>query len=753
MHLETIRFFAHSTGSQDQSDWEPLLDHLNAVAQTAGKHAAKYGAGELGRTAALLHDLGKYSDKFQKRLMGASDKVDHAAPGAYIAEAQYGKLGKLIGFAIAGHHAGLADGTLTAQTQSRVTPLSERLPQHAEAGRKALTAAKADGLDLSAAPLTFPEMKPRSKDGIGFSCAFLARMIFSTLVDADYVETERFYAEHEGRAIERGDQTSLAALRSALDVHLVTKIATAPPTPLNELRAQILLHVRAGAERARGVFTLTVPTGGGKTLASLAFALDHAIQHHLDRVIVVIPFTSIIEQTAAVYREAFGVLGGTVLEHHSAFEEDNIHDREARDKLNLAMENWDARVVVTTAVQFFESLFANRTSRCRKLHNIARSVIVLDEVQTLPLALLKPSIAALDELVRNYGSTVVLCTATQPALSETDDPRRSFKGGFRYPHELAPNVPQLFAALKRVTVQNAGDLSDGDLADRMADAGQALTIVNTRKHASALFAAISAQPGARLLTTALCAKHRRAVLEGIRADLKGNRPCRLVATSLIEAGVDIDFPLVLRAEAGLDSIAQAAGRCNREGKRRAEDSLVVVFEPIGHKPLPALNHQADAGRSAFRRFDDPLGPQAIEHYFNELYWVRGEKALDEKHILDLIAERTGNFDFPFETIARLFRLIEETMLPVIVPWDDDAKRAIEQLPLALRTSARKLQSYVVPVPRNARMNLVAVGAVRLVEEKRFGDQFAVLENRDIYKEATGLDWNDPTYLSAAGLIG
>ncbi len=582
-------------------------------------------------------------------------------------------------------------------------------------------------------------------------------MLFSTLVDADYVETERFYAEHKGRTIERGDETSLTALSAALDAHLMTKIADVPQTPLNKLRAKILSHVRAGAARDRGVFTLTVPTGGGKTLASLAFALDHAIRHDLDRVIIVIPFTSIIEQTAAVYREAFGVLGGSVLEHHSTFEEDKLRDPrdlEPEKKLNLAMENWDSRIIVTTAVQFFESLFANRTSRCRKLHNIARSVIVLDEAQTLPLPLLKPSVATLDELVRNYGSSVVLCTATQPALSETDDPKHSFKGGFRFPHELAPDVPGLFAALKRVIVQKAaGKLSDGDLADRMADAEQALTIVNTRRHSRALFAAIEGQPGARLLTTALCAKHRRVVPDKIRADLKDDRPCWLVATSLIEAGVDVDFPLVLRAEAGLDSIAQAAGRCNREGKRRVEDSLVVVFEPSDHKPLPALNRQADAGRSVLRRFDDPLGPPAIEDYFHELYWVRGEKALDEKRILDLIAERTGNFDFPFETIAGLFRLIDETMLPVIVPWDDKAKRAIGQLPFALRTSARKLQGYVVPVPRKARMGLVVVGAARLVEKKRFGDQFVVLENLDIYRKTTGLDWNDPTYLAAAGLVG
>jgi CRISPR-associated endonuclease Cas3-HD len=220
MHLGQIRFFAHSTDCQDQSDWEPLLDHLKAVARTAGENAAKFGAGELGRTAGLLHDLGKYSDKFQKRIMGSCDKVDHAAPGACIAEAQYGKLGKLIGFAVAGHHAGLADGTLTAATQGRTTPLSERLPQYAEAGRKALRAANADGLDLSAAPLTFPVMMPRSKDSVGFSCAFLARMLFSTLVDADYVETERFYAEYKGRAIERGAATSLTALSAALDAHL-----------------------------------------------------------------------------------------------------------------------------------------------------------------------------------------------------------------------------------------------------------------------------------------------------------------------------------------------------------------------------------------------------------------------------------------------------------------------------------------------------------------------------------------------------
>jgi CRISPR-associated endonuclease/helicase Cas3 len=228
MHLGQIKFFAHSTDRQDQSDWEPLLDHLRAVACKAGEHAAKFGAGELGRTVGLLHDLGKYSDKFQKRIMGAGDKVDHAAPGACIAEAQYGKLGKLIGFAVAGHHAGLADGTLMAETQSRATPLSERLPQHAEAGRLSLIAARADGLDLSAAPLTFPMMKPRSKDSIGFSCAFLARMIFSTLVDADYVETERFYAEHKGREIERGDDTSIAALSSALEAHVRLDLGLRP---------------------------------------------------------------------------------------------------------------------------------------------------------------------------------------------------------------------------------------------------------------------------------------------------------------------------------------------------------------------------------------------------------------------------------------------------------------------------------------------------------------------------------------------
>ena len=347
-------------------------------------------------------------------------------------------------------------------------------------------------------------------------------------------------------------------------------------------------RVAAKAGDPQGIFTLTVPTGGGKTLTSLRFALDHAKKHGLDRVIVVIPFTSVVEQSAAVYREALAPHAEQILEHHSAFEDDAREAaedwRDGRSRLQLATETWEAPLVVTTAVQFFESLFAAKTSRCRKLHNIARSVVVLDEAQTIPLHLLRPCVAALKELQRNYQTTVVLCTATQPALAE--DPadrarrpadRRSFVGGFQNARELAPDVDNLFRALNRVTIRHVGVLDDAALAARMTSATQALCIVNSRAHARALYEAIKSL-GAYHLSTLMLPAHRHAVLQEIKACLKDGETCRVVSTSLVEAGVDISFPLVLRAEAGLDQIIQAAGRANRNGELGDRRGEVLVFK-------------------------------------------------------------------------------------------------------------------------------------------------------------------------------
>lgn len=743
-------FFAHSVSGRAENVWEPLREHLDAVAGRAAEFAGKFGGAALGEALGLLHDLGKYDDRFQQRLRSADVRHDHSTAGAQLAVDLDDRIGKLLAYAVAGHHAGLADWE--AAEGSRRGALSQRLKRDVSV-REVVRRAEADGLSLPAR-LDKPPFKGVVGPLQGFQLAFLGRMLFSCLVDADFLETERFYDAAEGRRTERGIPVALPLLRERLDRHLTKTAAEAPDTPVNRLRGAVLAHVRAQAGRAPGIFTLTVPTGGGKTLTSLAFALDHAIRHGLDRVVYVIPFTSIVEQTANVFRKALAAEDGAVLEHHSAFDETKLGAREGRRKLELAAENWDVPVVVTTAVQFFESLFADRPSRCRKLHNLARSVVVLDEAQTLPISLLRPCVAALDELARNYRTSVVLCTATQPALEDTGDPDRSFPGGFRKPHELAPDVKGLFTALKRVTVEHAGVLSDEALADRLAAADQVLCIVNTRAHARGLFERLGDRPGTRHLSTLMCAAHRRTVLDEIRADLKDGRPCRVVSTSLIEAGVDIDFPLVYRAEAGLDAIAQAAGRCNREGERDPGASRTLVFEAEDKRnDLRSLRPYTEAGRAILRRGRDPLEPDAIEAYFREVYWRVGEAALDRPGIFRMCNEGASRLELPFEAVARCFRMIDDLFVPVIVPFGKAAS-LVATLPHAEHVGriARELQPFTVGIPAHARSALLAAGAAEVVAPERFEEQFVWLVNEGIYDIRTGLDWRDPHFREAGSLF-
>jgi len=699
-----------------------------------------------------LHDLGKYKDEFQARLRGGP-RTDHASAGANYARAHLGCPGLVLAHAIAGHHTGLKDELFRDEG---------RLDRNSPELAAVVAAASGDGLvlpDAAPPPAAFRVDKAER----GFQLAFLTRMIFSCLIDADRGAAAAFDARARGDALDTIAFASLAALRDGLGDYMARRdLGFAADNPVNRLRDTVLRHAQAQADHPRGAFTLTVPTGGGKTLTSLAFALAHACHHGLDRVIVVIPFTSVIEQTARVYREALGALGDQVLEHHSAFdatqELQGAEERIGPERLRLSMATWDRPIVVTTAVQFFESLFSNRPSRCRKLHSIARSVIVLDEAQTMPLALLRPCVAALKELVRNYRSSVVLCTATQPALTAPRTAAESgFRGGFEAPEELAPDVPRLFDALRRTTVRHIGVQDDAALAARMAGPGQALCIVNQRAHARALFGAIRHLDGARHLSTCMHAVHRARVLDGIRADLQAGRPCRVVSTSLIEAGVDVDFPLVLRAEAGLDQIAQAAGRCNREGQRDAAASEVLVFSAAEYQVIQALRANAEAGREMLRvHAADPLAPKAIRAFFEMLYWRKGPAALDAQGVLDDCARKAATLDFPFEKIAAAMRFIAETMVPVIVPAEDDgaASRLVERLRYVPLPDgiARDLQRYTVGIPRRARGELVAKGLAEVIREAEFGDQFVVLGNPDLYTRETGLDWSDPTFAAADRLI-
>ncbi|WP_347880333.1 CRISPR-associated endonuclease Cas3'' [Ottowia testudinis] len=726
-----------------------MPDHLMAVGERAGLFASWFSAETMVRAAGLLHDVGKYTAEFQARLRGDPRRVDHSTWGAKLAVERFGPLGSLIAYAIAGHHAGLANG----RGEGQRSPLYERIA----APLPELATQWARDIALPARLSVPPTFKPHSVDRGNFQLAFLARMVFSCLVDADFLDTEAFYrrANGDSPSARQHPMPDLQALRFRLDAHLAKFSAD---SGVNRVRADVLQHVRAQAGRDPGLFSLTVPTGGGKTLASLAFALDHAIAHGLRRVIFVIPFTSVVEQNAAVFRKALGDLGeAAVLEHHSAFVAEapprSDPDRyESVEKLRLAMENWDAPIVVTTAVQFFESLFAARTSQCRKLHNIAGSVVVIDEAQTMPLKLLRPCVAAVDELARNYRSTVVLCTATQPAL---ESPK--FDGGLVGVRELAPEPTQLFEQLARVCVRHIGSLSDEALEHEMRSRDRVLCIVNNRRHARAVYESMAGLPGARHLSTLMCAKHRSKVLGEVRQMLVGGEPCRLVSTSLIEAGVDVDFPTVLRAEAGLDSIAQAAGRCNREGKRAPADSDVIVFATDNEDwaPPPELKQYAQAAREVLRQVPDgdPLSPDAIRRYFELLYWQKGDQQLDAPNLLGLLKDSRID-SLPLETLASKFRMIDSAQVPVIVPYDDSARSLLRDLQFAEGCGgiARALQPYVVQVPQRAFDALYKAGAVSPVAPLKWGEQFMASNNDSIYHPEFGLSWSDPSFIPTDRLM-
>jgi CRISPR-associated endonuclease/helicase Cas3 len=737
-------FHAHSTPRRDRSDWQTLPDHCRAVAAVAAGFGEQMGIGRAAAVAGLLHDLGKYDPDFQKRLAGAKIAVEHSIAGAAwllrnAASPRDKVLAELIAHAIAGHHAGLPDrGGDLASLNERVdrADLDRLDPRWIEELRP-----ETSGL---APPFAF-----KSPKEAGFRLAFLGRMIFSCLVDADFRDTEAFYGAVEGAPVDR-TWPSLAErlpdLIAALDRALTVKAAQAPDAPVNQLRRRVLAHVREQAAEAPGLFTLTVPTGGGKTLTSLAFALDHARAHGLTRILYAIPFTSIIDQTAGIFTDLFGT--DIVLEHHSALDGEREVGRDSRDKLKRAREDWAAPVVVTTTVQLFESLFSARTSRCRKLHNIARSVIILDEAQTLPRGLIVPILRAIEELATNYGCTVVLCTATQPALAA----RPNFPGLPGPIRELAPDPAALATALRRTRLAFAGVLDNPALVDALGSEPQALVIVNSRAHALDLYkAATDAGLGGVLhLTTRQYAADRKRILDDVHARLGDGRPCRLVATSLVEAGVDVDFPRVFRAEAGLDQIAQAAGRCNREGRRDAETSLVTVFKPDGYATPREIQGLIGDFERIRDRHGDLFQPAAIADYFGEVFWRLGPKGLDTKDVVAAFkVDPLAGTQFGYRTVGEAFRMIESGLLPVIVPGDDGARKAVADLDVPDIPSgalSRRLQSYVVQVPPKARALLMAAGHVVLKAEKLRGDQFAVLVRDDLYRRETGLVWEDGEYL-------
>lgn len=723
---------------------EEVATHLREVAEMAEEFARPFGAGKWAYLAGMAHDIGKFSAEFQNRILRNGHKVDHSTAGAYELYERAGLY--LLSYCVAGHHGGLPDGGSAADVEGPT--LVGRL-RKASDGELPDYRSYASEIEVPTAS-SFAFSNTTALDN--FSYAFLARMVFSCLVDADFLCTERFM---KGTAREPLATEPLDVLCDRLEAKVQTFYP--PRTVLNETRCAILDACADAAAEAPGVFSLTVPTGGGKTYASLRFALRHALAggRSMRRVIYAVPYTSIIEQNAKVFREVLGERN--VLEHHANFDFDDAG--EEGNLLRLATENWDAPVVVTTNVQLFESLFASKTSRCRKLHNIANSVIVLDEAQMLPTKHLLPCVRALAELVHRYGCTVVLCTATQPSLDEM------FARFGCTVREIAPEPKSLYEQLRRVEYRFAGRLDDEALAGRLAAHDQALCVVNSRRQARSLYDLVKAATegeGTFHLSTLMHPVHREQVLACIRRRLEAGEPCRVIATSLIEAGVDVDFPVVYRALAGIDSMVQCAGRCNREGGRAAHESIVHLFEPATDYAVPNDTAQKAAlARSVMRVMRDgesaaavkegddacDIGSlEAISSYFDQLHEVRGDR-LDAEGVLAALTEFGGSKVFgtfvpsiPFDDAAKRFRMIEDGSHPVIVPdpaIGDDLRDV--RAGVASRGALRRVARYAVGLYDNDIRELLGAHAIRLLD----GDAYKLLD-RELYREDSGLD------VSAAG---
>lgn len=668
-------------------------EHLQKTAVLAASFAAEFDCSEWGRMAALWHDLGKYSVEFQQYIRGAGGRTDHASIGAQHAVAQFGAMGRVIAYLIAGHHSGLpdwdSDEEMTASLKQRLakTELIERL-QHVSIQKGLLKQ-------------SLPKERPKSPAS-ELAASLWLRMLFSCLVDADFLDTEAFFDQQQHET--RFGFPGIATFVELFDRYMEGKQAAATTTPVNTMRKAILQQCIDAAIAAPGFFSLTVPTGGGKTLSSLAFALHHAKAQGKRRIIYVIPYTSIIEQTADQFREIFGE---AVVEHHS-----NVAFQGSKEsaKLRLAAENWDAPLIVTTTVQFFESLFASRTSRCRKLHNIVNSVVILDEAQLLPPDFLTPILEALKELQRNYGVTVLFCTATQPALGPHRSGDFDFKGipGIT---EIMPDPQELHTALKRTAIHllcNLAPVSWNELAGQLITHDSVLCIVNRRDDARALWELMP--EGTIHLSALMCGAHRAERIRTIKERLREGQPTRVISTQLVEAGVDLDFPVVYRAAAGLDSIAQAAGRCNREGLRELGE--VFVFTPPSRIPAGHLRQAAEIGMRLLAHCDgDPLAVKQFEAFFRELYWLQGNR-LDKQNIIGLLCN-DPELKFSFRTAARKFQLIDEAaQAPVIVQFENDDLLALLEHQGPDRWLLRKLQRSVVNLPRYLHGKLLADGAIR-----------------------------------------
>ncbi len=648
--------------SADGKRVQTIEEHAAGVANLSASFASSFGFEEAGREMGLYHDVGKYSPLFQRRLDGCAEPYEHSTAGMdiflkdFISTRNY--LDLLISLAISGHHAGLPDFGNSTDTEADSTFWAKQKRFKPFEHEKWYTDIE-NPPSLSPLPVSF-QCKIRPNDN--FSFQFLGRMLFSCLVDADFLDTEAFMQAGD---VHRNPGSTFDVLNGNFK-HYMNRFASSTGE-LNDKRRQILDSCKSFASHDKGLFRLSVPTGGGKTLSSMAFALDHLKAHSMKRIIYVIPYVTIIKQTVSIFESIFGK--ENVLGHYSTAEFDEGNGDEILVQNQLATENWDKPIIVTTNVQFFESFFSNRPSSCRKLHNVAQSVIVFDEVQMLPREYLKCCIGVISELVCHYGCSAVLCTATQPALEDFFLKRNI---GIT---DICPGSQRLFANLKRAQFVNLGVLSDDALEERVRNGESALVVLNLRQSVRMLYERLKGD-GVFHLSTWMTPNHLESQIRLIRDRLRNGERCVVISTSLIEAGVDIDFPVVYRELTGLDSIIQAGGRCNRENKRNCENSFVYVFERETGKSRTEPNTEAYFAKMVFDHFpNDIASEEAVSEYFKMLYKhvaAFQNDTLDKEGILPLINGEEPSFPpLAYAEIARRFHIISKDEMAILIPTPEN----------------------------------------------------------------------------------
>ena len=708
---------------------QSLTDHLDGTMRLAEGFGAGMGLGAEAGLLGKIHDKGKDTPTFQDYIYGRKrGRVDHSTAGAksFFENKDIGWLRLIGALCVAGHHTGIPDlgsrvdctGTSTLNGRMKKCIPSIRHPQR---------------YLIDSTCLNVNHLNTFIENGNALDVMILTRMLFSCLVDADFLDTEAFM---NNQPVRKNEFSSLKEIAAMFWSRLEEDGYFRPKNALNGKRCEILHTCMQKGEGKQGLYSLTVPTGGGKTISSMAFAMKQAMKWQKERIIYVIPYLSIIEQTADVFRAFLG--NHAVLESHSQVDYDSLPEEGSEEagrlaeRMKLAAENWDAPVVITTNEQFFESLYANKTSRCRKLHNIANSVIILDEAQMMPVDFLKPCLHALEQLVHYYGCTVVLCSATQPELGRYLQKNPIQKN----PIEIMENVGELFQFFKRVTFDIDGEMDYAEIAKKLDECEQVLCIASTKKEAEKIFELLDGE--AMYLSTNLCPAHRREIIREMKTRLRDGKPCRVVSTSIISVGVDIDFPVVYLQYTGLDSLIQGAGRCNREGRQSLQKSRAHIFWTKESKKSLFMRKEKQVTDMVRKKYnaEEMTEPSAIRTYF-ENWYQSNEGNLDYREIEKLAQSLS------FAEIGKRFHLIQDSTKSVFIPFDEKARNIKEQLMMGNRSRQlmRAAGAYMINVRYSKAqgqsdfMKLLTQGQIEMFP----GDEnLAYLVNMEDYDAELGL---------------